>query len=142
MTIYLDRTAVMTAGSTACGIELRVGDEGLLQAAIARPQATAFGLDAYPTTWDKAAALLHSLANNHALLDATNAPPGRVPGSCSPSTTKCRFPPQPYSMSTPPNTSCSEPPTVPWTGRQSPPRCGNSRHDLRPDLSWEARSTR
>lgn len=69
MTVYLDRAAVMTAGSTACGFHIRVGDEGLLQAAIARPQATAFGLDAYPATWDKAAALLHSLANNHALLD-------------------------------------------------------------------------
>jgi death-on-curing protein len=67
--IYLDRFAVLSAGSAACGFTPIVGDEGLLAAAIARPQASAFGLDAYPSVWDKAAALLHSLANNHALLD-------------------------------------------------------------------------
>jgi death-on-curing protein len=48
-------------------VELR--DVGLLEAAAARPQATAFGKDAYPTRHDKAAALLHSLARNHALVD-------------------------------------------------------------------------
>lgn len=67
--VFLDRFAVLAAGSAACGFTPIVGDEGLLAAAIARPQATAFGLDAYPTVWDKAAALMHSLANNHALLD-------------------------------------------------------------------------
>ncbi|ETD30773.1 phage killer protein [Williamsia sp. D3] len=67
--VFLDRFAVLAAGSAACGFTPIVGDEGLLAAAIARPQATAFGLDAYPTLWDKAAALMHSLANNHALLD-------------------------------------------------------------------------
>lgn len=34
-----------------------------------RPQATAFGADAYPDLDTKAAALLHSLARNHALVD-------------------------------------------------------------------------
>jgi death on curing protein len=34
-----------------------------------RPQATAFGSDAYPGLHAKAAALLHSLARNHALID-------------------------------------------------------------------------
>lgn len=42
---------------------------GLLASAAARPTATAFGQEAYPTLEDKAAALLHSLARNHALLD-------------------------------------------------------------------------
>ncbi|MGB3230119.1 MAG: Fic family protein, partial [Mycobacterium sp.] len=42
---------------------------GLLDAAVARPQATVFGVDAYPQVWDKAAALLQSLARNHALVD-------------------------------------------------------------------------
>ena len=42
---------------------------GLLESALARPQASAFGEDAYPTIHQKAAALLHSLARNHALLD-------------------------------------------------------------------------
>ncbi len=44
-------------------------DYGLLEAALARPRATAFGKDAYPTLDGKAAALLHSLARNHALID-------------------------------------------------------------------------
>ena len=44
-------------------------DHGLLEAALARPQATPFGKDAYPSLDAKAAALLHSLAPNHALID-------------------------------------------------------------------------
>lgn len=46
-----------------------VADHGLLAAAAARPQATVFGEDAYPTLGAKAAALLHSLITNHALVD-------------------------------------------------------------------------
>ena len=46
-----------------------VRDAGLLAAAAARPQITVFGDDAYPTFEDKAAALLHSLVSNHALVD-------------------------------------------------------------------------
>jgi death on curing protein len=46
-----------------------VRDYGLLEAALARPQATAFGKDAYPDLDAKAAALLHSIARNHALID-------------------------------------------------------------------------
>lgn len=46
-----------------------VRDVGLLDAACARPRATAFGQDAYPTVLSKAAALLHSLVRNHALVD-------------------------------------------------------------------------
>jgi len=46
-----------------------VGDYGLLEAALARPQATVFGKDAYPDLDAKAAALLHSMARNHALID-------------------------------------------------------------------------
>ncbi len=34
-----------------------------------RPQASAFGQDAYPTIHHQAAALLHSLVQNHALVD-------------------------------------------------------------------------
>jgi death-on-curing protein len=44
-------------------------DNGLLDAALARPAASAFGQDAYPTLMRKAAALLHSLVSNHALVD-------------------------------------------------------------------------
>ncbi len=46
-----------------------VRDAGLLAAAAARPQITVFGDDAYLTFEDKAAALLHSLVSNHALVD-------------------------------------------------------------------------
>ncbi|HEY9349218.1 MAG TPA: Fic family protein [Acidothermales bacterium] len=46
-----------------------VRDMGLLASAVARPQTTVFGDDAYPTLSDKAAALMHSLARNHALVD-------------------------------------------------------------------------
>ncbi len=46
-----------------------VRDVGLLDAACARPRSTAFGADAYPTLGLKAAALLHSIVGNHALVD-------------------------------------------------------------------------
>lgn len=46
-----------------------VRDIGLLYAALARPQSSAFGADAYPSIELKAAALLHSLVRNHALVD-------------------------------------------------------------------------
>jgi death on curing protein len=46
-----------------------VRDMGLLASAVARPRTTVFGEDAYPTLSDKAAALMHSLARNHALVD-------------------------------------------------------------------------
>ena len=46
-----------------------VRDVGLLDAACARPRSTAFGADAYPRIETKAAALLHSLVRNHALVD-------------------------------------------------------------------------
>ncbi|MFP4634977.1 MAG: type II toxin-antitoxin system death-on-curing family toxin [Nitriliruptoraceae bacterium] len=46
-----------------------VRDPGLLDAACARPGSTVFGEDVYPTLEEKAAALLHSLVRNHALMD-------------------------------------------------------------------------
>jgi death-on-curing protein len=46
-----------------------VRDVGLLDAAAARPRSSAFGEDAYPDLATKAAALLHSIARNHALVD-------------------------------------------------------------------------
>jgi death-on-curing protein len=69
VTEYLDRDDVLTAGTAAVGQIVKVADYGLLDAAVARPRATAFGLDAYPDEFAKAAALLHSLARNHALVD-------------------------------------------------------------------------
>ena len=46
-----------------------VRDLGLLDSALARPRSSAFGEDAYPTVTLKSAALLHSVTNNHALVD-------------------------------------------------------------------------
>ncbi|MGK2929200.1 MAG: type II toxin-antitoxin system death-on-curing family toxin, partial [Acidimicrobiales bacterium] len=46
-----------------------IRDLGLLGAAAARPRASAFGDDAYPDVWTKAAALLHSVVKNHPLVD-------------------------------------------------------------------------
>jgi death-on-curing protein len=46
-----------------------IRDIGLLDAAAARPRSTAFGEDAYQGVALKAAALLHSIARNHALVD-------------------------------------------------------------------------
>jgi death on curing protein len=46
-----------------------IRDLGLLAAAAARPQASAFGDDAYPDLWTKAAALLHSVVKNQPLVD-------------------------------------------------------------------------
>jgi death on curing protein len=51
---------------------LRVGpvrDLGLLESACHRPQASFFGQEAYPTLGGKAAALMHSVVGNHALVD-------------------------------------------------------------------------
>jgi death-on-curing protein len=44
-------------------------DLGLLQSAVARPRATFDGRDLYPDIFSKAAALLASLAKNHAFVD-------------------------------------------------------------------------
>ena len=46
-----------------------VRDVGLLDSAAARPRSSAFGEDAYPDLASKAAAVLHSIARNHALVD-------------------------------------------------------------------------
>ncbi|HEV8648978.1 MAG TPA: type II toxin-antitoxin system death-on-curing family toxin [Actinomycetes bacterium] len=49
--------------------EPAVRDIGLLDSAAHRPQASAFGKDAYPTIDEKAAALLEAVVRNHALVD-------------------------------------------------------------------------
>ena len=66
--IYLDLDDLLhVAARTVPGVQVR--DPGLLESALARPRSTAFGEDAYPSLHAKAAALLHSLARNHALVD-------------------------------------------------------------------------
>ncbi|MEU0659157.1 Fic family protein [Streptomyces lavendulocolor] len=46
-----------------------VRDFGLLDSALARPGSSVFGQDAYPDIWQKAAALMESVARNHGLVD-------------------------------------------------------------------------
>lgn len=67
--IFLTLAELLYVAERALGHEPDVRDYGLLEAAIARPQATIVGKDAYPTLDSKAAALLHSIARNHALVD-------------------------------------------------------------------------
>ena len=68
-TEYLDLADLLLIASDAVGGEVAVRDFGLLESALARPQTSVFGADAYPDLPTKAAALLHSLARNHALVD-------------------------------------------------------------------------
>jgi death-on-curing protein len=69
MTEYLDLDDLLEIARQAVGGEVMVSDYGLLESALARPRASVFGQDAYPNLHLKAAALLHSLARNHALVD-------------------------------------------------------------------------
>lgn len=66
MTEYLDVEDVLTYISER-GLVLR--DPGLLASALARPQTSVFGADAYPSLAEKAAALLHSVSQNQSLVD-------------------------------------------------------------------------
>ncbi|OHV04444.1 type II toxin-antitoxin system death-on-curing family toxin [Mycobacterium talmoniae] len=66
---YLDLDDLLDVARAAVGEDVAVGDYGLLESALARPRASVFGVDAYPDLHLKAAALLHSLARNHALVD-------------------------------------------------------------------------
>lgn len=49
--------------------DFQVRDIGLLEAAAARPQTSVYGSSAYESFELKAAALMHSLARNHPLVD-------------------------------------------------------------------------
>lgn len=66
---FLDLDDLMAAAEPALGRRPEVRDWGLLESALTRPQATVFGEDAYSGIHGKAAALLHSLVTNHALVD-------------------------------------------------------------------------
>lgn len=66
--IYLDLDDLLHVGRrTLSDVEIR--EVGLLASASARPRSTACGEDAYPSIHAKAAALLHSIAPNHPLVD-------------------------------------------------------------------------
>ena len=66
---FLDLDDVIGLAIALLGDPAPIRDVGLLGSAVARPQTTAFGEDAYPDIWTKAAALLHSIVKNHALVD-------------------------------------------------------------------------
>ena len=66
---YLDLDDVIGLAAALLGSTPPIRDVGLLASAVARPQATAFGEDAYPDLWAKAAALLHSIVKDHPLVD-------------------------------------------------------------------------
>ena len=66
---YLDLEDLLDLAERLLGPNPPVRDVGLLGSAAARPQTTAFGADAYPDIWTKAAALLLSIVKDHALVD-------------------------------------------------------------------------
>lgn len=69
MTVFL-----ATEDLLALADDLAVGpvrDVGLLESAVHRPATSLWGSDAYPTLFLKAAALLDSVVNNHALVDGS-----------------------------------------------------------------------
>lgn len=71
MTTHLTLELLLRVAERSLGgaQEVLVRDYGLLESAVARPATTVFGEDAYPSLELKAAALLHSLTTNHALVD-------------------------------------------------------------------------
>ena len=66
---YLDIDDILALAERLLGTPAPIRDLGLLGSAVARPQTTVGGNDAYPDLWTKAAALLQSIVNDHALID-------------------------------------------------------------------------
>ena len=66
--IYLELDDLLYVAAAVLA-EVQVRDVGLLESALARPRSSAFGEPAYPDLHTQAAALMHSLARNHALVD-------------------------------------------------------------------------
>jgi death-on-curing protein len=72
MTVYLTAQQVLFIHARlieTTGGSHGLRDLGLLQSAVARPQATFDGADLYSDLWSKAAALMESLAQNHPFVD-------------------------------------------------------------------------
>jgi len=65
---YLELADILKLGREIIA-DFRVREIGLLESAVARPKTSVFGEDAYLTFAEKTAALLHSIARNHALID-------------------------------------------------------------------------
>jgi death-on-curing protein len=69
VTVYLDLDDQLLVAARAIDGKVVVRDYGLLESAVARPKTTVVGAEAYLDIHTKAAALLHSLCRNHALVD-------------------------------------------------------------------------
>jgi death-on-curing protein len=69
VTRHLSVEQALRIARAAVGGPVLVRDVGLLESAVHRPRASVLGQDAYPDLFTKAAALLHSLASNHPLVD-------------------------------------------------------------------------
>jgi death-on-curing protein len=67
--IYLTLPELLHVAERDLGGDPPIRDIGLLDAALGRPRASAFGADAYPDLDTKAAALVHSVARHRALVD-------------------------------------------------------------------------
>lgn len=66
---HVELADLLAAAAAFLGHEPEIRDVGLLESALARPRASAFGEDAYPDLDQKAAALLLSLVTNYGLID-------------------------------------------------------------------------
>ncbi len=73
--LYLDE--VLEIGEALIP-DFRIRDIGLIESAVNRPEMTVYGRGAYKTLAEKIAALMHSLASNHALVDGNK----RITWSC------------------------------------------------------------
>ncbi|WP_200303769.1 type II toxin-antitoxin system death-on-curing family toxin [Streptomyces adelaidensis] len=68
--VYLSAEDVLAIADLAVDDQhVIVRDAGLLESAVHRPSASMFGQEAYSDLFDKAAALLQSLAINHPFID-------------------------------------------------------------------------
>jgi death-on-curing protein len=66
---FLDLEDLVALATRLLGDPPPIRDIGLLSAAASRPRTSAFGADAYPDLWTKAAALLQSIVKHHPLVD-------------------------------------------------------------------------
>jgi death-on-curing protein len=66
---YIDAGMLLRIAEGLPDLTVEVRDLGLLESAVARPAASMFGTEAYPTIHLKAAALMDSVSNNHSLID-------------------------------------------------------------------------
>jgi death-on-curing protein len=69
VTSHLEVDDLVEITSIVLGEPHQIRDLGLLSSAAVRPATVAFGQEAFTYRWSKAAALLHSICMNHALID-------------------------------------------------------------------------